>query len=52
VNDDWFTAAWDTREEHRVRARAIPFLGHPMLIANKRAAGRPKDRADLDALEQ
>ncbi|MGH7534018.1 MAG: hypothetical protein ACREMG_00385 [Gemmatimonadales bacterium] len=46
-----FAPAWATREEHPVRGRAVPFLGRAMLLANKRAAGRPKDRADLDALE-
>lgn len=29
---------------------AVPVLGRAELIANKRAAGRPKDRSDLDLL--
>jgi hypothetical protein len=45
-----FAAAWTARSEHAVRGRAVPFIGREALIANKRAAGRPKDLADLDAL--
>ncbi len=45
-----FRSAWEQRVEHRVRGRTVPFLGRTQLIANKRAAGRPKDLADLDAL--
>lgn len=45
-----FAAAWAARSEHAVRGRAVPFIGRAALIANKRACGRPKDLADLDAL--
>ena len=45
-----FSAAWAARREHDVRGRSVPFIGREALIANKRAAGRPKDLADLDAL--
>jgi hypothetical protein len=45
-----FPAAWDARREFDVHGRAVPFIGRAALIANKRAAGRPKDLADLDAL--
>ena len=45
-----FAAAWAARSEHEVRGRAVPFIGRETLIANKRASGRPKDLADLDAL--
>lgn len=45
-----FSAAWEARVEHPVRGRLVPFLSRELLIANKRAVGRPKDRADLDAL--
>lgn len=45
-----FGAAWEERVEHQVRGRAVPFLGRAQLVANKRAAGRPKDLADLHAL--
>ena len=45
-----FAVAWAARSEHAVRGRAVPFIGRAALIANKRACGRPKDLADLDAL--
>lgn len=47
-----FGSAWDGRAEHDVRGRRVPFLGRATLIANKRAAGRPQDPADLDVLER
>lgn len=34
-----------------VEGRALPFLSRDDLIANKRAAGRPKDLADVIDLE-
>ena len=46
-----FADAWGRRLEGRVRGRTFPFLGRDDLIANKKAAGRPKDLADLAALE-
>lgn len=45
-----FAAAWLGREEHEVRSRRVPFLGRSTLVANKRATGRTKDLADLEAL--
>ena len=45
-----FGAAWNARAEHAVRGRAVPFLGRSAFIANKRASGRTKDLADLEAL--
>jgi hypothetical protein len=33
-----------------VRDLAIPFIGRRALVANKRATGRLKDLADLEAL--
>lgn len=45
-----FDAAWTARTVHPVRGRQVPFLDRNALLANKRAAGRPKDRADLHAL--
>ena len=45
-----FQAAWDDRKEHPFEGVVIPFLGRATLIRNKRAAGRRKDLADLEAL--
>lgn len=42
--------AWAGHSELAVGDRRLRFLGRSELVANKRAAGRPKDRADLDAL--
>lgn len=47
---DDFAAAWSDRTEQMVAGRAIPFLGRATLIENKRAAGRLKDLADIEAL--
>ena len=43
--------AWQTREPGVCCAHAVAFLGRDAFIRNKRAAGRPKDLADIDALE-
>jgi len=45
-----FAEAWEDREVHEIRSRDVPFLGRSTLIANKRATGRTKDLADLEAL--
>lgn len=45
-----FDTAWRGRLERDVRSRIVPFLGRTELTATKRAAGRPKDLADLHAL--
>jgi hypothetical protein len=45
-----FEAAWDARVESQIAGRDIPFLGRATLIANKRATGRLKDLADIEAL--
>ena len=45
-----FAAAWERRREERVSDRAVPFIGRGDLVTNKRAAGRKKDLADLEAL--
>jgi hypothetical protein len=42
-----FEAAWAARVTHTVEGIALPFIGRAHLIANKRAAGRPRDLADL-----
>ena len=46
-----FAEAWPNRTEHIIEGLAVPFLGRDDLVRNKRAAGRPKDLADLDILE-
>lgn len=45
-----FESAWLGRVEHTVGAQRVPFLGRAALIQNKRATGRRKDLADLEAL--
>lgn len=45
-----FEDAWAERVTHEVEGLAVPFLGRAALIRNKRATGRTKDRADLEAL--
>lgn len=45
-----FADAWQDRVSATIRGRAIPVLGKEALIANKRAAGRPRDLADIEAL--
>jgi hypothetical protein len=45
-----FAVAGAGRTMHVVAGLPVPFLGRATLIANKRATGRLKDRADLEAL--
>jgi hypothetical protein len=45
-----FEAAWPRRVDRAVSGLVVPFIGREDLIRNKRASGRPKDRADLAAL--
>lgn len=45
-----FDAAWPRRVDKSLHALTIPFLGKDDLIANKRAAGRMQDLADVEAL--
>ncbi len=42
--------AWKGREVGRCGSRDLPFLGRREFIMNKRAAGRLKDLADVEAL--
>jgi hypothetical protein len=35
----------------QIEGRAVPFIGRRALLVNKRAAGRTKDLADVEALE-
>jgi hypothetical protein len=45
-----FEEAWRTRVVHQVDGLEVPFLGRAALVRNKRASGRSKDLADLEAL--
>ncbi|HSD65731.1 MAG TPA: hypothetical protein VLF95_03465 [Vicinamibacteria bacterium] len=45
-----FEDAWGGRATHEVAGMSGPFLGRDALLRNKRAAGRTKDLADLEAL--
>ena len=45
-----FEEAWPGRVTHDVRGLEVPFLGREALVRNKRASGRAKDIADLEAL--
>jgi hypothetical protein len=45
-----FEDAWSARVSHDVGGLTAPFLGRAELVRNKRATGRAKDRADLEAL--
>lgn len=47
-----FSEAWSRRVEGAVHGRPFPFLGRADLITNKLAAGRPKDLADVAALNE
>ena len=45
-----FAEAWESRVAGRFGAQAVCYLGREAFIRNKRAAGRPQDLADIDAL--
>ena len=47
-----FREAWQTRSEATVADLKVPIIGFDCLLANKRAAGRPKDAGDVDVLER
>lgn len=47
-----FEDAWETKVRTTVDGKTVFFLGRETLIRNKRAAGRAKDLADIEALEQ
>ncbi len=47
-----FRRAWEGRMETKIGGIDVAVLGARELVANKRAAGRPKDVADVAALEQ
>lgn len=41
---------WQRRVEAQLDGASVNFIGREQLIENKRASGRAKDRADLEAL--
>lgn len=43
---------WQTHERGALGLRDVPFIGREAFLQNKRAAGRPKDLADIDALRE
>jgi hypothetical protein len=47
-----FDEVWNGRVVRVVDALSVPFLGREELVRNKRAAGRPKDLADLAMIEE
>jgi hypothetical protein len=47
-----FEEAWLSRHEKKLGDLTLPFLGREALIKNKRASARPKDLADVAALER
>ena len=46
-----FDEAWSSRIERPIGSGVVGFLGRDALIKNKRASARPKDLADVAALE-
>ena len=46
-----FESAWRSRVEHSVSSLKVPFIDRGTLLENKRATGRTKDLADVEALE-
>jgi hypothetical protein len=47
-----FEAAWKRRAVRQVDDLELPFIDRQTFVQNKRAAGRPKDLADLALLEE
>lgn len=45
-----FAEAWEDRVTDELDGLLVNFVGRKTLLVNKAASGRPKDRADLDAL--
>ncbi|HUE88013.1 MAG TPA: hypothetical protein VMO26_18215 [Vicinamibacterales bacterium] len=43
---------WANREIGTIGPHAVAFIGRETFLRNKRAAGRPKDLADIDALRE
>ena len=47
-----FREAWDRRVAGELDGLPVHFIDKDLLLKNKRAAGRPKDLADVNALER
>ena len=47
-----FNEAWNGREPGDISGTTVHFLSRDLLIKNKLAANRPKDRADVEVLEK
>lgn len=47
-----FEEAWPSRVSHGVGSLNVPFIGRQEFLRNKRAAGRLRDLADVEALER
>jgi hypothetical protein len=45
-----FEEAWNTRVDGNLHGIPVRFIGREALIRNKRATGRARDKADLEAL--
>ena len=45
-----FDEAWSTRQRGDLDGVPVHFIGRDEFVRNKRASGRLKDRADLEAL--
>jgi hypothetical protein len=43
---------WNTRDSGRLGPEQVAFIGREAFLRNKRAAGRPRDLADIDALRE
>ncbi len=46
-----FSEAWEDRVSYKIGSCSVYFLGRRTFIKNKRALGRHKDLADVEALE-
>lgn len=46
-----FDDAWSSRETGRLGDMSVAFIGREAFLRNKRAAGRAKDLADIEAIE-
>jgi hypothetical protein len=52
ITDVSFEEAWASRVQGDISDTTVNFLARDLLIKNKLAANRPKDRADVDVLQK